>query len=62
MKNAKTLVTVERERERERESYSLKTVAVLACINDKISLLASKLHIVYRRLKVDVQLKRRKTA
>ena len=58
--NAKILARVERERER--ESCSLKTIAVLACINDKISLLESKLHIVYRRLKVDVQLKRRKTA
>ena len=55
--NAETLARVERV-----ESCSVKTIAVLACINDKISLLESKLHIVYRRLKVDVQLKRRKTA
>ena len=38
-----------RERERERESRSLTATAVLACLNEKISLQTRKLHIIYRR-------------
>jgi len=59
MRNAKSLVTVERERER--ESCSLKAIAVLACVNSKISLLTGKLYIIYRRLKVDMLLLHRQT-
>ena len=53
MKNARNLEIVERERERERESRSLKTTAVLACINKEISLVTNKLYIIYREIKVD---------
>jgi len=48
-----------RERERERESRSLKATAVLACVKEGISLPVSKLYIIYRELKVDMQLKHR---
>ena len=48
MQNARTLTIVERER----ESRSLKAIAILACKNIKISLQASKLHIVYWRKKL----------
>ena len=62
MQNAKSLATVERERERERESCSLKAIAILACKNTEISLLTSKLNIIYCSIKVDMQLLRKKTA
>ena len=55
IRNAKAVVTVER------ESRSLKATAVLACKNTEISLQTSKLYIIYRELKVDMQLIHRQT-
>ena len=52
MTNAKNLERVERER----ESCSLKTTVALACVNKEISFLIGKLYIIYRELKVDMQL------
>ena len=59
MQNAKSLATVERERER--ESGSLKAIAVLACVKGKISLHASKLHIIYKAKIKDMKLMHRQT-
>jgi len=54
MKNARSLERVERERER--ESRSLKAIVILACKNTEISLQRGKLYIIYREIKVDMQL------
>ena len=51
-KIAKTLETVERER----ESCSLKATAVLAYLNERVSSFVNGLNIIYRRIKVDMQL------
>jgi len=51
MKNARNLEIVERERERERESRSLKTTAVLTCVNKEISLQIGKQYIDILRIK-----------
>ena len=59
MKNARSLERVERERER--ESRSLNAIAVLARKNTEISLVTDKLYIIYRELKVDMQLIHRQT-
>ena len=59
MQKAKNLERVERERER--ESRSLKAIAVLACKKGEISLQTGKLYIIYRELKVDMQLIHRQT-
>ena len=59
MSTSKTVETVERERER--ESRSLKAAAVLACKKGEISLQTSKLYIIYKEIKVDMQLIHRQT-
>jgi len=61
MKNARNPERVERERERERESCSLEAIVVLVCKKGEISLQTSKLYIIYRELKVDMQLIHRQT-
>jgi len=57
MQNARNIERVERER----ESCSLKTIAVLACIKGEISLQTGKLYIIYKEIKVDMQLIHRQT-
>lgn len=55
MQNAKSLERVER------KSCSLKAIALLACINVEISLQVGRLYIIYRRIKVHIQLIHRQT-
>jgi len=55
IRNAKAVVTVER------ESRSLKATAVLECKKGEKSLQRGKLYIIYREIKVDMQLIHRQT-